>query len=120
MRGRLPSSRRLLPLEEVAARRKEMAEQREQEAVQAEEAWQIMRATMSEEHIAMVERISEAVQADQMDMVQYDRAFLLWDHCGDTIRSLRYRAWPYDLIPLDVMLAMPPEMAEVLMEPGQN
>jgi hypothetical protein len=120
MRGRLPSARRLLPLEELAAKRKETAAQREQEAVQTEQAWQIMRATMSEEHIAMVERIGEAVLHGEMETVQHEEAFLLWDHCGDMIRSLKYRAWPYDQIPLDVFLAMPPEVAELLMQPGQQ
>jgi hypothetical protein len=84
-----------------------------QEHAEREAAWAIMQQTMSEEHVRLVVE-AYAAGAQYVQSSEYNTpAGRLLRRCLDAISRLTYRHWPQTEIADEVVLAMPPEVAEV-------
>ena len=115
-------SARLARLEKAAALAQAARSAAASRAVEKQDtrdaAWAIMRQTMSEEHARLVAE-TYAVSGGSWDHpLRHTPGGRLLRHCLDAIDSLRYqyREWPYSEIPPEVILAMPPVVAEVFLE----
>jgi hypothetical protein len=108
---------RLARLEEVAAAQGPTAESFDERATQEREArdaaWALMQQTMSPEHARLVVD-AYAVGAQYVQSAEFNApAGRLLRRCLDSIDRLKYRHWPDTEIADEVILAMPPEVAEV-------
>ncbi len=77
-------------------------------------AWEIMRATMREEHVALVLEAFAAGMHNGVSEEYSTPGGRLSRRCLRAMQDPRSH-WPDDEIPAEVALAMPPEVAEVYM-----
>jgi hypothetical protein len=108
---------RLARLEKATAGARAAQEAYEARSAEAhaerEAAWAIMQSTMSEEHARLVVEAYAAGAHDVRSPQFNSPAGRLLRRCLDAMNRLKHRHWPYTEIAPEVILAMPPELAEV-------
>jgi len=92
---------------------KEAQDRAEADREERDAAWAIMQRTMSDEHARMVVEAYAASAQDIKSPEYKTPAGRLLRRCLDAMDRLKYRHWPYTEIATEVVLAMPPPVAEV-------
>jgi len=91
----------------------ELQQRAAEQHAKREAAWAVMQQSMSEEHARLVVE-AYATGAQYVGGPEYNTpAGRLLRCCLDAMSRLEYRHWPYTDIPAEVILAMPPAVAEV-------
>jgi len=111
---------RLLRLERESSERLVVADDLQQRQTQErawrEAAWTLMQQTMSEEHVRLVVD-AYAAGAHHIQSPDYSTpSGRLLRRCLDAISRLKYRHWPDTEIAPEVILARPPEVAQVYLD----
>jgi hypothetical protein len=75
--------------------------------------WEVMSASMSEGHARLVQEAAAAGEQYVRSPDYGTPGARLLRRCLDAISRYNYAYWPYTLIPPEVMLAMPPALADV-------
>jgi len=113
-------SNRLTRLEKATAGARATRAASEARAAEAraerDAAWAIMQQTMSEEHARLVVEAYAAGAHDVRNPEFNTPGSRLLRRCLDAMSRLKYRHWPDTEIAAEVVLAMPPAVAEVYLK----
>jgi len=113
-------SARLARLEKATASTRALVEEAQDQAKAEREerdaAWAIMQGTMSQGHARMVVGAYATGAQDIKSPAYNTPAGRLLRRCLDAMDRLKYRHWPYTEVAPEVVLAMPPQVAEVYLD----
>jgi hypothetical protein len=113
---------RLAYLERATTAQRSRNEELEQRAVEQrakrEAAWAIMQQSMNAEHARLVVE-AYAAGAQRVESSDFNTpGGRLLRHCLDAMSRLEHRHWPETDIAAEVILAMPPDVAQVYLTEG--